>query len=353
MRKLTQLTMSGLLMLAMIFTLNHCSAESSENENSLAKDVMDTITTTIAENLAEATIITDREKSISADTTTNPEENKIISDITDFKIIDSKLYAVFQNGMVIYDFDNKNQSVIRTKEVLSAVINYQGQIYVGGDYLYQLKDETLEYIDDYDSHINCLYEYNSDLLVGTEDGLFQKGLMGKEKLFDENSISVITSSNDGLWVGTYGNGLYYYDGDIFKKRYLLRDTSMFDYINTLDFNHNHLYVGSSNGLHIFDGGRWATYTQKEGLPGEEVISVDASDWVVYVATDEGVVSFFNEEIKPVEKLFDKRGNKIAKRGQKLILATDYEGILTKSGKSLKTLVQPLEDMNLDLLSVFF
>ena len=65
------------------------------------------------------------------------------------------------------------------------------------------------------------------------------------------------------------------------------------------------------------------------------------------------MSFFNGEIKPVEKLNEKRANFVVKRGNKIMISTDHEGILQKSGKSLKTLVQPLEDMNSNLLSLMF
>ena len=48
---------------------------------------------------------------------------------------------------------------------------------------------------------------------------------------------------------------------------------------------------------------------------------------------------------------DKKVNVIQLRGRKLIAATDYEGILMKSGNVFRTLVQPVADTNVNILSL--
>lgn len=352
MKKKSKLYLMGVIIFSMVITLNNCTAESSENESTLAKEIMDSIINPVSENLAEGVVFTGESEPAESTKEEIVKSNELF-EITDFIQFDSKIYAVFNDGLIIYDNNTKEKSVIRTNEKMSAVIAFDNKIYVGGDYFYQLNNNSLEYLDDYDSPITVFYGYGRELMIGTRDGLFSKGIMGKEKLYDSISVSAMSADNNGLWVGTDGDGLYRWDGEKLRKRYLLRDSSLFDNVNSIDFKHNHLYVGSSNGLHIYDGGRWTTYTEVEGLLCDEVIDIDASNWVVYVATGKGVVSFFDGKFTAIDNLNQKRANAIIKRGHKIIVTTDHEGILAKTGKSVKTLVQPLENEEIDLLSMLF
>lgn len=140
-----------------------------------------------------------------------------------------------------------------------------------------------------------------------------------------------------IWVGTVGDGLYRWDGADFRRRYLLRDSALFDNVNSLDFKHNHLYVGSTNGLHIYDGGRWLNLTVDDGLSTDNVTSIDASEWVIFVRTDMGVVSFFNNEFSPVKRLADVSVAKIVRNDHKTYVATQSSGVLVNFRSVLKTL----------------
>jgi ligand-binding sensor domain-containing protein len=167
-------------------------------------------------------------------------------------------------------------------------------------------------------------------------------------------ISAVTADGSGLWVGTSGQGLYRWDGEEFAKRYLARDSSLFYYVNCLAFNHDHLYVGTDSGMFIFDGGRWKTLTAEDGLPSDYIKDIDATTWVVYVATEAGVTSYFNGDIMPVKKLADKEVNSLVLLGRKVIVGTDYEGVLVKSGPALRTLIDPTDptaQRGVDIFSV--
>jgi len=119
---------------------------------------------------------------------------------------------------------------------------------------------------------------------------------------DDVSVTAMVSDGAGMWIVIDGQGLYRWDGDMFRKRYLLRDTSIFDNVYALDFNHDHLYVGAATGFFIFNGGRWEHRTIDNGLPSDDVRTIDASSWIVYVGTGEGVVSYFEKNIIPIKKL---------------------------------------------------
>ncbi len=349
MKRKTTFAAMAIVLLAAVFLLAHCNAEGEPKKASIVHQVVDSLTAAVVENFVEVAVT---ETTSMPRTTPGPEPVDLISQITDFVIVEPKLYAVFDGGVIVYDFPGKSHSIIRADEKLQSVAFHEGKVYVGGTHLYRLNDSTLERLEDeYEGVITCLYSHGYRLMIGTECALFSKSIFGRELLLDDVAVSAMAADESGLWVGTAGQGLYRWDGEEFRKRYLLRDSTMFDTVNTLDFKHQHLYVGSTNGLHIFNGGRWKILTTLEGLPANNVKTIDASAWVVYVGTDVGVVSYFNGDFMPVKKLADKKVNVIRLRGRKLIAATDYEGILMKSGNVLKTLVLPVADTNVNILSL--
>lgn len=332
-----------------IFLLVRCNAEVQPKKASIVAEVVDSLTTAVVESFTQAARV---EMTPVIDSTPEPEPVKLISQITDLLLVEPKLYAVFDGGVIVYDFPSKSHFLVTVDDKLEAVASHEQNVYVGGQHLYRLNDSTLERLDDeFEGGITALYSYGHRLMVGTESGLYSRSIFGRELLLDDAGVTAMTTDEGGLWVGTNGQGLFRWDGENFRKRYLLRDSTMFDTVFTLDFKHQHLYVGSVNGLHVYDGGRWETFTAQNGLPSNNVFTIDASAWVVYIGTDSGVVSYYNGDFMPIKKLEDKKVNVIRRRDRKLIVATDYEGILMKSRNVLKTLVEPIADTNINILSL--
>ena len=79
-----------------------------------------------------------------------------------------------------------------------------------------------------------------------------------------------------------------------------------------------------------------------GLPSNMVRSVDASDWMVYIGTDGGVVSYFDKNLYPVKKFESTPADVVRAAGGKIVTASSDGGILLKQGVAVKTLVEPAE-----------
>jgi len=335
------------LVLAAAFTLVGCGSDDEATKPGIVNEIVDSISTTVAKNLGEASLA----KATPIEDKTE-EPTKLLTEIADLELVGSKLYGVFDGGVIIYDFTSDSYEVMPSFEKLNAVEFHEEKVYVGGDNLYTVGDTILNRCDEeFEGAITSLYSYGYSLMVGTESGLYTTGLFGHDLLLDDVEVSAITADESGLWVGTKGEGLYRWDGEEFQKRYLLRDTTIFDTVNTLDFNHRHLYAGTNNGLHIFDGGRWTTLTALDGLPSDNVTTIDASAWVVYIGTDAGVISYFNGDFIPVKKMEESIVRDICLNGRKVIAATDYDGIVMKSGNVIKTIVPVDDGMNFDILSL--
>jgi hypothetical protein len=341
----TLIVIGTLLMLGMLLT--GCGSDEQAANPGIVHEIADSISTTVAKNLNEATL---------AKTTPLEAESagsvKLISEIADLQLVGSRLFGVFDGGVVVYDFDNKTYTVIPAGEKLRAAAYHEEKVYVGGDNLYTVNDTILEPVDgSFEGAITSLFSYGYRLMVGTEAGLYSTGIFGHELLFDGITVSAMAADESGLWVGSLGEGLYRWDGEDFRQRYLRRDTSLFDSVNTLAFNHRHLYVGTGNGLHIFDGGRWQTLTTDDGLLSNNVRTIDASGWVVYFGTDAGVISYFNGDFIPVDKLEETVATALVVDGRKVVAATDFDGIVMKSGGVLRTLVPADNGMNFDVVSL--
>ncbi len=357
MKKRVTILISTLIVLIVAFGVVGCSSDKSENKsNHVVAEVLDSVTESISKDIANAVVVSadnqDVESTQSAVKDSSPAEN--IQSFSDFILRNGKIYAVGDNSLYVYDIKKKTQKIHAVEGELNSVAYFDGSVYVGGDQLLKLNDTTLEFVDDeFDGTITELYSYGLQLMIGTSDGLYRRGVFGKDKLMDDITVSAITEDNSGLWIGSKGEGLYRWDGENFQKRFLRRDTSLFDFVNAIDFKHDHLYVGCDNGLYVYDGGKWKTLTAEEGLPDDNVRAIDATNWTVYIGTDKGVVGYFEEQLSPVNTLETKQVNSLQVRGVKLLAATEYEGILEKNGNSIKTLIQPIQLENLQILSLIY
>ncbi|HOZ08278.1 MAG TPA: PorV/PorQ family protein, partial [candidate division Zixibacteria bacterium] len=61
-----------------------------------------------------------------------------------------------------------------------------------------------------------------------------------------------------------------------------------------------LVVGTSEGLFTYDGKSWRTFTEKDGLPSDEIRSLHASGAQFFVGTAEGLVMFTGRDIAAVD-----------------------------------------------------
>jgi ligand-binding sensor domain-containing protein len=338
------------LVVALVGLVTACGSDKkSEKTKGVVDQMVDTVATTFANNLQQA----QKAQPVVADENKPNDNERLVRHVADLSINNDKLYAAYDGGVAVYDFVSRTDKVVRDDQPFDAVAWHEGKLYVGGNDLYTLDDSLeLQKVDsEFEGTVTALCEFGPRLIIGTSNGLYSQSIFGKEKLMDDVTVSALVADEGGLWVGTDGQGLYRWDGSEFARRYLLRDTSIFDTVRTLAYNHNHLYVGSSNGFHVFDGGKWATMTTGEGLPSDCVTSIDASDWVVLVGTDQGVVSYFNDELMPVSRLDDKGVTAIRRYKNKIIAGTEYEGVLQRSRTALRTIVQPDSGLQLSYLSL--
>jgi len=264
--------------------------------------------------------------------------------INDLLPVGKIVYAACDGALIIRNLNEKANGAIALSDHLRALASHQGQIFVGGEKLYQLVDDQLiPTLDQPESPINVLYSYGDALMIGTDCGLYSRTPVGLVKVNDKLPVSAMVGDSEALWVGTDGDGLYRWDGTTFQKRFLMRDESLFNNVTALAFNHQHLYLGTDQGLFIYDGGRWEPFDSTNGLPSNVVTSIDASDWTIYIGTDKGLSSYYDKVFSAVEGFSGQQIVEARKIGRKLVVATQDQGLFVKVGDKVTALVTVPKD----------
>jgi ligand-binding sensor domain-containing protein len=255
--------------------------------------------------------------------------------------IGNKTYSAAGDRLTIYDWDTKTDRVIETKAPVVTVAVHAEKVYVGGDKLYVLEDTILVEVDsEIEGSISSLLSFKYRLLVGTDHGLYSRSVFGDEHLLPDVAVSALASDDLGVWIGTDGDGLFRWNGVDFRARYLARDESLLAEVTALDFGKNHLYVGTPNGLFIYDGGKWQELSSADGLPGDAITAIDASYWVVAIGTDQGVATYFKNEFETVKQLESTVASALARVDKQLLVQTSDGGLLIKSGPTVRPLITP-------------
>ncbi len=351
-------TAIGLVALA-IFAFVGCSGDENNETNGIVQQVLDTVTMVVVENLeaagtdsfVDASGVPGELPAIDlAVTIEDPPPG--LPQVNDMLIDSILVYAVYEGGLLIYDLQSRDYSMTAIDENLTSLSKHAGELFAGGIGLYRIEGAELIPVEArLQGEINALYSFGPSLMIGTSEGLFARNILGTICLLEDMAVSAIAEDSFGLWVGTSGQGLFHWNGERFKKRFLDRDDRLFDNVTALAFNHNHLYLGTDRGLFVYDGGRWETVSSAEGLPSNRVTSIDASDWIVYVATEAGLVSYFENEVSPVHKLGDRPVSVVRASGRKVIAGTNQDGLVLKAGPAVTTLVNPWQEQDGPLASL--
>jgi ligand-binding sensor domain-containing protein len=259
------------------------------------------------------------------------------------------VFAAHGKGLTIYNVKTGEYAEAAVDDNLWTMAVHEGNLYVGGDKLYRLVGAELQEVDNVVSGpINELQSFGPSLMIGTDSGLYAYDLTQTVQLFQGLDITALASDGAGLWVGTNGDGLFRWDGDFLQKRFLTRDSTLFDNVSALAYGHGHLYLGTDKGMYVYDGGKWETVSVEQGMPSDEIVSINADGWVVYVGTAGGAVTWYQQAVTPVKQLDEKIVTAFCRAGNRVIAGTLYDGLAIKNGRAISFVTAPWSSETRDL-----
>lgn len=348
MNTIKNLVPASISLLVVGFLFVGCSDEVEEVNDGLVQRIVDSATLSVVENLAEARLVNDQEF---AESSAEPEALGSRDQFVDIAVSDSTIWAVYNGGVIECDQNGENFNEYIIAERMRAVAILNGIVYVGGDRLYLVDNGSLLPVEeDFNGVVTALRVSGDNLVVGTSEGLYLRTPAKFVELARNINVSALAVDKGGIWIGTNGQGLYRCEGEDIRKRYLRRDSSLFDNVTALASWRSHLYLGTSDGLFMFNGGRWQEFGESDGLPSSEILSIEADGWVTYISTGKGTVSYFKDEFKPVKTLVDRSPLALRRVGKKLLIGSQFDGLLIKSGGTLKALVAPEQESRGSLVS---
>lgn len=134
-----------------------------------------------------------------------------------------------------------------------------------------------------------LYKFDGDSLVHFLDALDAPNGLTK---------TITITKNDTVYLGIYGEGLFVFDGESVVKKYTQSDGLISSAIwRLIEDRNGKIWIGTDEGLSIFENGRFTNFTTENGLPYNTIRGItEMYNGHVWVGTDkEGIVVFEDEE----------------------------------------------------------
>lgn len=211
--------------------------------------------------------------------------------------------------------------------------------------------------------INAVFEdRNGDLFVGSDKGLFKINSFGvvfkyglNQGLLETNIVAIQQQNEGHIWVGTSNFGLFKFDGNRFEH-FIVGNHPYSNIISVLYKDYEGLlWVGSSFGMYKSVGNAFKHYTYKDGFPGRYIYQITrGTNGDLWVATDErGAFKYNGKSFSTYNTFFGLAGNSV-----KSILEFDSKyyfgtnkGLTILSGDTFKTISKNEGMFNHEILSL--
>jgi len=264
-----------------------------------------------------------------------------------------KAIAGTDGGLIIYDPADSSTDLLSADDGLvdqhvTALYPDGSDLYIGtrsGLYLRDSSGILTRMAPEIESEITAIAKEGDAVYLGTAwDGLIKLANDSASVLLEKNSITAIQFGGGLMWVASEGEGLFYYDGIKFRKRFLEPDSTAFDHVSTLGYKHDRLFVGTPEGLYVFDGGSWDLYDSDDGLLVCDITSVAFKGWKILVGTRNwGYYEIFEDWVNPVDWSEALEVSSITTGGGMVIVGTRSEGMYVTKDKSV-TNINPEPEM---------
>ncbi len=256
---------------------------------------------------------------------------------------DDSSFAIYSYPQQLLDFD------------CYAVLTLNDDIFVGtSSGVYQI--DPLGIVQPVWPEINdtvtTLENSEGFILVGTRNnGLFEVCENTITQLLENKHVIDVSDDQFALWCATEEDGLLYRDDNGWHKRQLLSNPNAFDEVTVLESAFGRLWVGTPNGLFIYNGDNWDRIDSTEYLFEQEVIALAAGKSYMYIGTaKEGVFAYYNGWLSPLDWSDNFPVHSLAVYDGTYLVGLDKGGALLNSRKGVVDIL-PLVRQTQGVLSI--
>jgi len=263
-----------------------------------------------------------------------PEIEKVFHNPGRFDILSgNKLYTIARDSSgwtkpVESEFD-------ALVDQLDCIVYEEDQVIIGGESMIFAGRDYLELYSECDlgQPINVVLKFGEGYLIGANDGLHYYNPDTTDTILKADIlVNALSEDVGGLWVGTFGDGLWRFDGEKWQRRYLTRDTSIFDFVTALEYSYPFLWVGTPSGIFRYNGGTWNQLYVSDSSEVYEVNCFLPRALNTYIGTNQGLFVYANDSLQAVPDFQDMRVVGLFKDGKDILVATRDSGIFTLKGK---------------------
>ncbi|QWX83846.1 Two component regulator three Y domain-containing protein [Cellulophaga sp. HaHaR_3_176] len=233
-----------------------------------------------------------------------------------WQIISFNDAIVFRSFSSIYIYKNNEIKVIDADVVVTNLVTYKDELYVGTNEsgIYKLKEDALVQLPNtnifFDKTVIAMAVVDNDLLIGTKlNGcyLLKDGVLKEwnnevnEELKKHQLNDIAPYPENKIAFGTIKKGVYLHDLDTNKYVNLDRETGLQNntVLSIFHFD-NQLWLGLDNGIdRIKTNAPITYYTDFSGLVGT-LYDIAYLDDVIYLGSNTGIYYFDNNQLQFVE-----------------------------------------------------
>jgi len=193
------------------------------------------------------------------------------------------------------------------------------------------------------NYIQCLYFMDPFLYVGTwgEGVSIYNVKTNKWKHYTSKSglegryVSAIAYDNvkGQLWFATYDEGIFSFQNERFTGINAKTSDLVSNRVNCLACSSGRLYIGTSEGLSIYDGSKFRTFNKEKGLGTNVILSIKIDKFDIFLGTDNGLYKIYNDTVThyPIKNSLSRgkavRVNCIETVKNTLYLGTQHQGMI--------------------------
>ena len=245
-----------------------------------------------------------------------------------------RLYTILKDSAgweepAVSDYDNFAKQ-------LNCLVYEGDQVIIGGQKLTFTGHDYVEVFNDIDlgAPVNVVLRFGEGYLVGANNGLHYVDDAYTDTLLKADwLVSELAEDASGLWIGTFGDGLWRFDGEKWQRRYLLRDTTIFDFVTALQYCYPYVWVGTPSGIFRYDGASWQQlFADNDSSAVCEVNCILPRLLHTYIGTQQGLFVFANDTLEYIPEFENEQIVGLFKDGQDILVATRENGIFTFKGK---------------------